>query len=244
MKTDVANGRVCFYAGKLLDELFRLLGLVGEDYRFSGDDTLELEDLSNLLEHHYNTCVGPRIKKQRAIQRRSLAVGATATLKPLTIAGSGTREKPEQNAESQTDFEKMKTEFQEMKTKLSEFEKFKNKLVEFDKMKKDLEELGKKYNEAMAEIETLKKTSNKGPEEAQTVPAPVQKVSPKKRSTVAKKPAIANKLKPEIAASADNEVPEPKDGHGDAGPRRRTRAAAKEDANPGPSTRTRQIKPK
>ena len=101
----------------------------------------------------------------------------------------------------------------------------------------DLEKLDKKYNEAIVEIEKLKKTSNKGPEEAPTVPAPAKMISPKKKA------ALAKKLKTEFAASTDNdnEVPETKESQGDAAPKRPTGATVKDDANP--STRTRQIKP-
>lgn len=66
LDSDVKKGCVCFYAGKLLDELFRLLGIVGEDYCSSGlfCDTQELWDLCQMLWRHYDTYVGPRIKKQ------------------------------------------------------------------------------------------------------------------------------------------------------------------------------------
>lgn len=102
-----------------------------------------------------------------------MAVGATAGAiasqpNKKTEPGSSlaaTREKPEKNVESQTDFEKMK--FEAMKTKM------------MDKMKEDLENLGRKYTEATRGHSGDREVEEgvRGPKEAPTVPAPAKMVT-------------------------------------------------------------------
>ena len=238
-ESDIKKGLVSFYGGKYLDELFRLQRLVGEDFRLNGhftcDITLELSDLRKMLKYHYDTSVAPRTRKQKAIQRRSMAGGATVgalTFLPYNQAKSDDPTLLNQLGNGANEMVDRKT-----------FNKLEEK---FEKMEEKFKKLAQDFKDLKDQYEQLKKTDNQASEEdpaGQADKTAPKRAAAKKTTAAGAKKAPAKKTKSAVASAVDEKESKAKELEGADAPKRRTRAAAKDDGNPGPVKKTRGAPP-